>query len=678
MDNRARTPSASSLDGHTTVNMSLSDSLKSDPSTSSTSGVSRSQSTKRLLTPLVINTDTPVPKIDEEHLHAIVGQHLALTPTIPEPETILPTSPYSATSAPLSSARTSPVLFSSGPDAGVSVTTLAPSTVVDMQSQPQDKIAPDALPTNMAVSPRIPPSEQLDTQGLPTHFQLQGGDAANEVYKWHAKETERRTMNRSNTYHAPLHEDAEIAQIKAPGGFRRHFIQQDAAARGEPAPELPAKSFIHFLGMFNLYEMDHFAGEDFHSIPRRSVVVPRDMEKRMSMGSITVKPFLAGQHIEDDEEVIEAPEEKISFGQAVGMLFKAFIASGILFLPNAFKNGDVHPGSFGDIGQHFYGRWMRYIVLFAIAISQFGFCAGYVIFVAQQMAIVVDSFGGRSLDKLVWIAIFFVILVPFTLIRNISKLGYSALIADLCIIVGLVYLYAYDIKQLVINQGSPMPLQLFNSKDFGLFIGTAVFSYEGIGMVIPICSSMANPKQFPRALTIVLSVVCCLLVSFGCLGYAAYGDRVETIVLDNLPHESSGEKAGKNAIQILYIIAIFLTTPLMLFPCIRIIESAVFKAVGPGPATKTRLLKENVVRILIDLAVAAVAFAGYTKLDIFISFVGSFACAPLLFIFPPLFHLRAFPDQPTWRKASDIALILFGFLVFFYTLVTTIQSFSRH
>ena len=84
----------------------------------------------------------------------------------------------------------------------------------------------------------------------------------------------------------------------------------------------------------------------------------------------------------------------------------------------------------------------------------------------------VKSLGGAELNKIVWIAIFFVILVPFTLVRNIGKLGFSTLVADVCIIVGLVYLYAYDIKELVINEGSPQPLQLFNSKDFGLFIGT--------------------------------------------------------------------------------------------------------------------------------------------------------------------------------------------------------------
>ncbi|KAG0329743.1 neutral amino acid transporter [Dissophora globulifera] len=161
------------------------------------------------------------------------------------------------------------------------------------------------------------------------------------------------------------------------------------------------------------------------------------------------------------------------------------------------------------------------------------------------------------------------------------------------------------------------------------------------------------------------------------MGYAAYGDAVQTIILDNLPTETSGEKAGKNTIQLLYIIAIFLTTPLMLFPCIRIIEHMVFKTVGPGPPTKARIWKENAVRVAIDFAVAVVAYAGYSKLDIVISFVGSFACVPLLFIFPPLFHIKAFPEQPLWRKISDVLLILFGFLVFIYTLIITIQNFSR-
>ncbi|KAF9360174.1 hypothetical protein BGX26_010313 [Mortierella sp. AD094] len=384
------------------------------------------------------------------------------------------------------------------------------------------------------------------------------------------------------------------------------------------------------------------------------------------------------------------------------MLFKSFIASGILFLPNAFKNGGIlfsclvmvliavlcmhsfmlliqcrklHVGSYGDIGGHFFGRWMRYVVLFMIAISQFGFCCGYCIFFAQQFALAVDLMGGHHLDRIVWIAIFFVGIIPFTLVRNIGKLGISVIIADLCIIVGLIYIYVYDIKELARNNGSPTPLKLFNGHHFGLFIGTAVFAYEGIGMVIPICSGMKNPDQFPRALALVLTVVCVLPVSFGAMGYAAYGENVQGVILENLPQSSGGEKKGKEAIQLLYVIAIFLTTPLMLFPAIRIVEHAVFSVLGEPEPGKGRMWKENIIRVIVDLAVAGVAYGGYYKLDIVISFIGSFACCPLLFIFPPLFHIKAYPQYPLWRKLTDVVFIIFGLIVFVYTLIITIENF---
>ncbi|KAF9116274.1 nuA3 HAT complex component nto1 [Mortierella sp. AM989] len=584
-----------------------------------TSESPRSKYTERLQTHPIseFHSDGSTPTLNDEQLHAIVGQHLVLTPSSPGMGHAVPSG-------------------GEGSDSG--------SSNDRTESSPSPVTTPEISKISVEGNAIESSSATRDS-----HFRLQGGADANDVYKWHLKQTRPKLGSRSYTYNAPQDKDSAMSTIKAPGGFRRHFIKQDAFSRGDPAPQLPSNSFIHFLGLFSMYEIDHFAGEDLRATPRHSIVLPKGSEKRQSMMSdmfASKLNIITEDELQEEDETINVSEEKISFSQAVGMLFKTFIASGILFLPNAFKNGgivfapifmtlvavlclhsflllvkcrELHPGSYGDIGQHFYGRWMRYIVLFAITISQFGFCCGYCIFFAQQFAMVVDSLGGAHLDKIVWIAIFFVILVPFTMVRNIGKLGFSTLVADLCIIVGLIYLYVNDIKELVINNGSPTPLRLFNSDDFGIFVGTAVFSYEGIGMVIPICGSMANPKQFPRALTIVLSAVCVLLVSFGSLGYAAYGDNVQTIILDDLPHQTGGEKAGKNAIQLLYLIAVFLTTPLMLFPCIRIVEQVVFKIVGDEPSAKARLMKENTIRIVIDFAVAAVAYAGYSKLDIFIS-----------------------------------------------------------
>ncbi|KAF9360178.1 neutral amino acid transporter [Mortierella sp. AD094] len=462
----SQSPSTQNSAGTGTPNESTTITINStDMSVSETP---RSRFTERLQANPIpdCQSDGPTPTLNDEHLHAIVGQHLVLTPSLLEMDL---------------------VSLSSG----------GRSSVDSLHCQKQTSPSPATTPT---ISKTL--DESNDVVGSNAHFQLQGGADANDVYKWHLKQARQKLGSRSYTYHAPHQNSTLMSSIKTPGGFRRHFINQDAFSRGKPAPQLPSSSFIHFLGLFSMYEIDHFAGEDFRATPRHSVVVPKTLGKRrLSMtDTLTSKlDFITEDGLLGDEETIEAPEEKISFSKAVGMLFKTFIASGILFLPNAFKNGgiifapifmtliavlclhsflllvkcrELHPGSYGDIGQHFYGRWMRYIVLFAITISQFGFCCGYCIFFAQQFAIVVDSLGGAPLDKIVWIAIFFVILVPFTLVRNIGKLGFSTLIADLCIIVGLIYLYVYDVKELVINQGSPTPLRLFNSDDFGIFIGT--------------------------------------------------------------------------------------------------------------------------------------------------------------------------------------------------------------
>ena len=48
---------------------------------------------------------------------------------------------------------------------------------------------------------------------------------------------------------------------------------------------------------------------------------------------------------------------------------------------------------------------------------------------------------------------------------------------------------------------------------------------------------MKEPQKFPRALSAVMFVVAVLFAGFGVLGYAAYGNDVQTVVLTNLPQD---------------------------------------------------------------------------------------------------------------------------------------------
>jgi proton-coupled amino acid transporter len=100
-----------------------------------------------------------------------------------------------------------------------------------------------------------------------------------------------------------------------------------------------------------------------------------------------------------------------------------------------------------------------------------------------------------------------VVFLPLVLVRDLTKLSSTALLADAFILVGLVYVFGSEFS--IIADRGVAEVQLFNPKDFSLFIGTAVFSFEGIGLVIPITDSMKEPHKFPKALAGVMAFLLC-------------------------------------------------------------------------------------------------------------------------------------------------------------------------
>lgn len=149
-------------------------------------------------------------------------------------------------------------------------------------------------------------------------------------------------------------------------------------------------------------------------------------------------------------------------------------------------------GSFGDIGGKLYGPWMRYVILGSIVISQLGFVAAYTIFVAENL----QSFvlGVTNCSKVIPVQYFIlmelVVFLPLALVRDLTKLSSTALIADGFILLGLLYIFGSEIS--IIAKRGTANVKMFNQRDFPLFIGTAVFSFEGIGLVRHRQSTLAS------------------------------------------------------------------------------------------------------------------------------------------------------------------------------------------
>lgn len=275
---------------------------------------------------------------------------------------------------------------------------------------------------------------------------------------------------------------------------------------------------------------------------------------------------------------------------------------------------------------------MRTLILSSIVISQIGFVAAYIVFTSENLrAFILAVTDCKTVVPIKWLIIMqMLVFLPFSLLRDISKLGFTALVADAFIVIGLAYLFYYDVFTLSTEGLSD--IIMFNQKDWTLFIGTAIFTFEGIGLIIPIQESMKNPQKFPRVMGVVMIIITTLFITMGAVSYAAYGSKTETVVLLNLPQDDK----LVNGVQFLYSLAILLSTPLQIFPAIRITENALFTKSGKyNPYIKWQ---KNIYRFFVVALCALIAWGGADDLDKFVALVGNFACIPLVYIYPVCSH----------------------------------------
>ncbi|KKY29048.1 putative amino acid permease [Phaeomoniella chlamydospora] len=556
-------------------------------------------------------------------------------------------------------------------------------------------------------------------------LQLQGGDVTRPIYRWAEDSeggTQRSRKQRSRSFNVtrpePESEVVDINAIKIPGGFRRHFIRKAAdspspSGRGTtvyddgpssagraPNPKLLTNNFLEFLTLYG-----HFAGEELEEDDE--VLEPDEYfeeawEDHIDYGdqgsdgepledSALLGPGTPGKRRRKHKE--RQTGTTTSWGAAL-LLLKSFVGTGVLFLPKAYLNGGMLfsnlvllgvailsfycfillvnarlkvDGSFGDIGGALYGKYMRAVILTSIVISQMGFVAAYIVFVSEnlQAFVLAVSKCKSFIDIKFMVLLQLVVFLPLSLVRDISKLGFTALVADFFILLGLIYLYYYDIATIV--EEGIADIAAFNSSTWTLFIGTAIFTFEGVGLIIPIQESMKQPKRFPGVLAMVMIGITIVFMSMGALSYAAYGSSTKTVVLLNLPQQNK----FVNAVQFLYSLAILLSTPLQLFPAIRILENEWFTR--SGKYNRYIKWKKNVFRFCLVILCAVIALVGAGDLDKFVALVGSFACVPLVYIYPPMLHLKACASSRR-QQIMDIALCIFGAIGCVYTTALTIST----
>ncbi|XP_074648360.1 uncharacterized protein LOC141903891 isoform X2 [Tubulanus polymorphus] len=290
-------------------------------------------------------------------------------------------------------------------------------------------------------------------------------------------------------------------------------------------------------------------------------------------------------------------------------------------------------------------------------------------------------------------------LLPFILfayIRKIRKMGGVSFLANLAIFGGFL-----AILSIMLSDFKKHKVELFNWSTFPVFFGQTVSAFEGIGLIIPVETSMdGNQHRFPVFLCIALGIVGSMLSTFGIIGYIRYGTHVQQLILNNLTF-------GPISVVVdgTLVLAILFTYPLQYFPVAQILERYIF---GIGRVVHHQGLqlqeeetsdvetetedelddlisdsnerkplntnrgssqlvhhvpnwKRNLLRTVIVLIMCALAVLLRNNFAYISALIGAFGSTALGFILPCIFHLRLeWNDLSVAVKIKDIFIIIIG------------------
>ncbi|XP_078326492.1 neutral amino acid uniporter 4-like isoform X2 [Crassostrea virginica] len=336
-------------------------------------------------------------------------------------------------------------------------------------------------------------------------------------------------------------------------------------------------------------------------------------------------------------------ERPISMGQRVGY-------AGVV--ENCLATGPICLRKFQRVG--------RLVINVFLIVTQLGFCCVYIVFVAQNFRQVILSSNEANphLDLLIMGIELIVVVIYCTTIQSLHGLSYFSLIANFLNFAGLIFVLFYVVQDSPPQSKRPAFVGWF---DLPMYFGTAVYAFEGIGLVMPLKNKAADEWDYSRRcglLSLGMTIVIALYIAIGFLGYLKYGDHVLGSITLNLPPVDMLSRLTKVA----FVVSVFVTYGLQFYVPVNILWPKIEHRLSTA---KAKAVGNVVFRIGLILLTGAIAMV-IPHLDLLIALIGALASSSLALIFPPIIELltlSADDQRPSIVIIlKDLAIMLLGLL----------------
>lgn len=457
------------------------------------------------------------------------------------------------------------------------------------------------------------------------------------------------------------------------------------------------------------------ARPDLRSSPENMIVdVTNDSDNLTQTGATTKDDPTYGSSNETyDPSLHRTHEHPTTNVDTMIHLLKGNIGTGILAMPDAFKNAGLYVGLFGTllmglicthcmhmlvkcshelcrrlqvpalnfaevcsrsfetgpIGLRRYSNLARNLVNMFLVITQLGFCCVYFVFVAVNLQEVVAHYF-FYLDTRIYLLLLLVPMVLLNLVKNLKFLTPVSLVAACLTVAGLACTFYFVLQDLP-KTNTVKPFSSW--AQLPLYFGTAVYAFEGIGIVLPLENNMKTPEDFggwTGVLNTGMVIVACLYTAVGFFGYLKYGDDVKGSITLNLP----GDQFIAQLVRIMMALAIFFSYGLQFYVPVSILSPPIKQRFH---SAQSQLISEYLLRVGMVMFTFLLA-ALIPNLGAVISLVGAVSSSTLALIFPPLIEIITFwPDglgRNYWVLWKDLAIMTFGICGFVFGTYTSVAQ----
>ncbi|XP_066256484.1 proton-coupled amino acid transporter 1-like [Euwallacea similis] len=300
-------------------------------------------------------------------------------------------------------------------------------------------------------------------------------------------------------------------------------------------------------------------------------------------------------------------------------------------------------------------KTMKRLVNLFLCITQLGFCCVYFVFISENVKQVLDYYG-YVLDVHLHMAIILLPILLTALIRNLKYLAPFSTLANILMCVGIIIVLYYasqDVPSISTRR------YIADWQQLPLFFGTAIYAFEGIGLVLPLQNEMRSPRKFTKpagVLNLGMVLVTIMYLVVGCLSYLKYGDDIKGSVTLNLPPY----EVLAQSVKIIIPCGILLTYSLQFYIAVDILWPNILAYLGPN--VKYPVFAELTFRSLLVLLTFVLAEA-IPFLNLFISLVGAVSSSALALIFPPILDIvssTTFGQLTTFATVKNGAIVLIG------------------